>query len=179
MVSAWMIGLCFCMLQAPATERTSSAADIDLGLFARVVSSDPVRSDGARAGRLEEFRVEDVFLTTELAPSRMERTQCRTIATPAVRLVWNGRNDACCTTCSGLGRSSCGHGHARVGVLVVIRPGRCVGFDRSDALARSLGIVACAGRTQQRSIRGHDFSGRDSRVSRRRRCIEDPLAVFR
>ena len=68
MVSAWMIGLCFCMLQAPATERTSSAADIDLGLFARVVSSDPVRSDGARAGRLEEFRVEDVFLTTELAP---------------------------------------------------------------------------------------------------------------
>ena len=46
----------------------SAAAEVDLGLFARVVTSDPDRRDGARAGRLEEFRAEDVFLTTELAP---------------------------------------------------------------------------------------------------------------
>jgi len=46
----------------------AAAADVDLGLFARVVTSDPHRLDGARAGRLEEFRAEDVFLTAELAP---------------------------------------------------------------------------------------------------------------
>ena len=44
-----------------------SAVDVDLGLFARVVTSDPSRYDGAKAGRLEEFPAQDVFLTTQLA----------------------------------------------------------------------------------------------------------------
>jgi hypothetical protein len=44
------------------------AGDVDLGLFARVVTSDPARMDGAKAGRLEEFRAEDVFLSSQLAP---------------------------------------------------------------------------------------------------------------
>ncbi|MHB8956483.1 MAG: NPCBM/NEW2 domain-containing protein [Pirellulaceae bacterium] len=44
------------------------AVDVDLGLFARVVTSDPTRIEGAKAGRLEEFRAEDVFLTAQLAP---------------------------------------------------------------------------------------------------------------
>ncbi len=39
---------------------------VDIGLFARVVSSDPNRRDGARSERLQEFPAEDVFLTTEL-----------------------------------------------------------------------------------------------------------------
>ncbi len=43
-------------------------ADLDLGLFARVVTSDPMRSEGARAGRLEEFHADDVFLTSDVAP---------------------------------------------------------------------------------------------------------------
>ena len=44
-----------------------SAVDVDLGLFARVVTSDPSRYDGAKAGRLEEFPAQDVFFTTQLA----------------------------------------------------------------------------------------------------------------
>ena len=32
------------------------------------MTSDPLRFDGAKAGRVEEFRAEDVFLTTQLAP---------------------------------------------------------------------------------------------------------------
>ncbi len=44
-----------------------STVDVDLGLFARVVTSDPSRYDGAQAGRLEEFPAQDVFLTTQLA----------------------------------------------------------------------------------------------------------------
>ena len=39
---------------------------VDIALFARVVTSDPNRQDGARSTRLEEFRPEDVFLTSEL-----------------------------------------------------------------------------------------------------------------
>ncbi len=46
---------------------TSESTSLNIGLFARVVTSDPARTDGAKAGRLEEFRAEDVFLTTELS----------------------------------------------------------------------------------------------------------------
>ncbi len=66
MISSVLVNLCCCALPALSSELT--AADVDLGLFARVVTSDPARADGARSGRLEEFRAEDVFLTTELVP---------------------------------------------------------------------------------------------------------------
>ncbi len=50
----------------PAPE-SASGTEVDLGLFARVVTSDPSRLDGAKSGRLEPFREEDVFLTNDLA----------------------------------------------------------------------------------------------------------------
>ncbi|MEN6582237.1 MAG: hypothetical protein ABFD54_07275 [Armatimonadota bacterium] len=48
----------------------SSADHMDIAPFARVVTCDPDRLDGARSGRLEEFRAEDVFLETEILQSR-------------------------------------------------------------------------------------------------------------
>ncbi|MCD6351357.1 MAG: NPCBM/NEW2 domain-containing protein [Armatimonadetes bacterium] len=41
---------------------------LDVAAFARVVTCDPHRTDGARSTRTQEFRAEDVFLETELAP---------------------------------------------------------------------------------------------------------------
>lgn len=41
---------------------------VDVALFARVVTSDPERTDGARAGRVEEYRAEDVHLVSDLTP---------------------------------------------------------------------------------------------------------------
>jgi hypothetical protein len=39
---------------------------VDVARFARVVTWDPNRTDGARANRIEEFRAEDLFLDTNL-----------------------------------------------------------------------------------------------------------------
>jgi len=71
--TASMLALCVTALgllggHACPTADGSDMIDVDLGLFARVVTSDPARMDGARCGRLEEFPAEDVFLTTELVP---------------------------------------------------------------------------------------------------------------
>jgi hypothetical protein len=41
---------------------------VDMAPFARVVTWDPKRTDGARASRVEEFRAEDLFTETELKP---------------------------------------------------------------------------------------------------------------
>ena len=41
---------------------------VDIARFARVVTWDPNRTDGARASRIEEFRAEDLFLETALVP---------------------------------------------------------------------------------------------------------------
>lgn len=41
----------------------------DAGRFARVVTSDPHRMDGARSTRVQEFRAEDVFLESNLRPN--------------------------------------------------------------------------------------------------------------
>ncbi len=46
------------------------AEHVDMARFARVVTWDPERMDGARASRTEEFRAEDVFTETELLPNR-------------------------------------------------------------------------------------------------------------
>lgn len=51
-------------------DSNSSEMDaIDAGRFARVVTSDPTRMDGARASRTEEYRAEDVFLETDVPAS--------------------------------------------------------------------------------------------------------------
>jgi len=41
---------------------------VDIARFARVVTWEPNRLDGARATRIEEFREEDLFLETDLSP---------------------------------------------------------------------------------------------------------------
>ncbi len=41
---------------------------VDMARFARVVTWDPQRNDGARASRIEEFRADDLFTETELLP---------------------------------------------------------------------------------------------------------------
>jgi hypothetical protein len=55
---------------APATGHArGELAGLDVAPFARVVTWDPHRVDGARASRIEEFRAEDVFTETELKPN--------------------------------------------------------------------------------------------------------------
>ena len=51
-------------VRAPADEGNSP----NIAAFARVVSYDPQRMAGSRAGRIEEFPAEDVFLGCELSP---------------------------------------------------------------------------------------------------------------
>src|SRR5438552_1221464 len=43
---------------------------VDMARFARVVTWDPKRMDGARASRIEEFRAQDLFTETELKANR-------------------------------------------------------------------------------------------------------------
>ncbi|MHB0997677.1 MAG: NPCBM/NEW2 domain-containing protein [Armatimonadota bacterium] len=43
---------------------------IDIAPFAKIVTSDPKRIDGATANRLQEFKPEDVFLESELFPNK-------------------------------------------------------------------------------------------------------------
>jgi hypothetical protein len=42
---------------------------VDIARFARIVTSDPTRIDGASSGRVEEYQTRDVFLETALAPA--------------------------------------------------------------------------------------------------------------
>ena len=50
--------------------RIRPAEHVDMARFARVVTWDPERKDGARASRTEEFRAEDVFTETDLLANR-------------------------------------------------------------------------------------------------------------
>lgn len=43
---------------------------VDMAPFARVVTWNPKRTDGARASRIEEFRADDLFTETELKPNK-------------------------------------------------------------------------------------------------------------
>jgi hypothetical protein len=54
---------------ASPTPRPSTAERVNIAPFAQVVTCDPHRMDGARANRVQEFRAEDLFLETDLAPS--------------------------------------------------------------------------------------------------------------
>ncbi|HEY9172032.1 MAG TPA: NPCBM/NEW2 domain-containing protein [Verrucomicrobiae bacterium] len=50
--------------------RRPTESRVDVARFARVLTWDPRRADGARANRIEEFRAEDLFTETELTPNR-------------------------------------------------------------------------------------------------------------
>ena len=63
-VSMAVLGCLGAVAETPA----GAEEGVDIGLFARVVTSDPARREGAKAGRLDEFRAEDVFLAAEIAP---------------------------------------------------------------------------------------------------------------
>ena len=54
---------------ASPTPHPSVAERVNIAPFAQVVTCDPARMDGARANRVQEFRAEDMFLETDLAPS--------------------------------------------------------------------------------------------------------------
>lgn len=64
-----LLGLAIC-LQTRAAPSPEGEAAVDVARFARVATWDPARIDGARAGRTEEFRAEDLFTETELAADR-------------------------------------------------------------------------------------------------------------
>jgi len=53
---------------------------VDMAPFARVVTWDPNRREGARASRIEEFRAEDLFLETDLA-ARPDGAYCVPVST--------------------------------------------------------------------------------------------------
>jgi hypothetical protein len=77
------LAVCIALAASPSTDPAVSAraaepskpaqqhaapAEVDLGKFARVITSDPNRVEGTKARRLDEFPAADVFLTRELAP---------------------------------------------------------------------------------------------------------------
>jgi len=53
----WMI----CAMTGDALVRAEHGGQFDAAPFAQVVTSDPSRTDGARAGRTEEYRAEDIY----------------------------------------------------------------------------------------------------------------------
>ena len=53
-----------------AAARRAAEASVDMAPFARVVTWDPNRADGARASRIEEFRTEDLFLESDAQRER-------------------------------------------------------------------------------------------------------------
>jgi hypothetical protein len=57
------------LTQAAAAVRSTPEQAVDMARFARVVTWDSNRADGARASRIEEFREEDVFLESNLTVS--------------------------------------------------------------------------------------------------------------
>ncbi len=57
------------LIRNPAASGDEAAGALDAAPFARLVTWDPNRTDGARAKRTEEFRAEDVFLATEVLPA--------------------------------------------------------------------------------------------------------------
>jgi hypothetical protein len=57
------------LTRAATVARRAHEQPVDMARFARVVTWDPNRTDGARASRIEEFRAEDVFLESNLTAS--------------------------------------------------------------------------------------------------------------
>lgn len=55
---------------SPRSARAPAAPSLDIAPYARVVTWDPNRMDGARASRIEEFRAGDIYTETALQPDR-------------------------------------------------------------------------------------------------------------
>ena len=66
---------------------------VDIAPFARVVTWDPTRTDGARARRIEEFRAEDLFLESDVLvqPDGTWRVPVSTNALGCIGLQWLNR----------------------------------------------------------------------------------------
>lgn len=56
------------LIPDPSVARPVPDEGVDIAQFARVQTWDPARMDGARNSRTEEFKAEDLFLGTEVAP---------------------------------------------------------------------------------------------------------------
>ena len=56
------------LVRAQAPKERQPQDRIDMGVFARVVTCDPHRTDGARSNRVQEFNAEDVFLERPVQP---------------------------------------------------------------------------------------------------------------
>ena len=66
---------------------------MDIARFARVVTWDPNRTDGARASRIEEFRAEDLFLESDVPvqPDGTYRVPVSTNGLGCIGLQWLNR----------------------------------------------------------------------------------------
>ena len=58
-----------CCSWSSAADNKIDHAKVDIACFARIVTSDPNRTEGTAATRTEEFPAEDVFLETDLKPA--------------------------------------------------------------------------------------------------------------
>ena len=64
-------GLCVVLVSASTIgAEEEPARGVDIGAMAHVISTDPARRNGARAGRLEEFHADDIFPDPELPIAR-------------------------------------------------------------------------------------------------------------
>ncbi len=57
------------LVRDPNASTRPERAKADMAPFARVVTSDPARTDGARSKRSQEYRADDVFLAREVLPA--------------------------------------------------------------------------------------------------------------
>ncbi len=57
------------LIRNPDAERKPLVLPLDVAPFARVVTSDPARMQGARAGRTQEYLAEDIYLEKDVASS--------------------------------------------------------------------------------------------------------------
>jgi hypothetical protein len=78
---------------ASAAARQDPEASVDIARFARVVTWDPNRTDGARANRIEEFRADDLFLESNVPrqPDGTYRVPLSTNKLGCIGLQWLNR----------------------------------------------------------------------------------------
>jgi hypothetical protein len=81
------------LIRAVGLVPSPAGMKVNIAPFARVVTCDPHRYDGAKSGRLEEFRAEDIFLETDLAPDSdgIYKVPATTDGLACMGLVWTSR----------------------------------------------------------------------------------------
>ena len=81
------------LTRAGAAARHEPEPAVDIAPFARVVTWDPNRTDGARASRIEEFRAEDLFLESDVPaqPDGTYRVPVSTNGLGCIGLQWLNR----------------------------------------------------------------------------------------